>query len=139
MSIYHLLNAMHSYLKTTNVFVAIFLAATCTVYAQWTNVSVVIELLLRLLIWCVLIELLCGYWTDKKENWTVSVIHATNILSSQVAASGSPRMPSAPIGRDENFVYFEFLEGQFYKEKPLFVNLEKTKHSSEVSFPIRLF
>ena len=21
--------------------------------------------------------------------------------------------PSAPIGRDENFVYFEFLEGQF--------------------------
>ena len=22
--------------------------------------------------------------------------------------------PSAPIGRDENFVYFEFLEGQFF-------------------------
>ena len=26
--------------------------------------------------------------------------------------------PSAPIGRDENFVYFEFLEGQFYRGKP---------------------
>ena len=118
---------------------AIFPAATCIVYAQSTNVSVVIELLLRLLIWCVLIELLCGNWTNKKENWTVSVIHATNILSSQVTASGSPRMATAPIGSDENFVYFEFPEGQFYKEKPLFVNLEKTKHSSEVSFPIRLF
>ena len=32
----------------------------------------------------------------------------------------------ASIGRDENFVYFEFLEGQFYKEKPSFVNLKKT-------------
>ena len=44
--------------------------------------------------------------------------------------------PSAPICRNENFVNFKFLEGQFYKEKPSFVNLKKTKHSSEVSFPI---
>ena len=29
--------------------------------------------------------------------------------------------PGAPIGRDENVVYFEFLEGQFYKEKRSFV------------------
>ena len=34
--------------------------------------------------------------------------------------------PSASIGRDENFMYFEFLEGQFYNEKPSFVNLKKT-------------
>ena len=47
--------------------------------------------------------------------------------------------PSAPIGRDENSVHFKFLEGQFYKEKPSFVNLKKTKHSFEVSFPICLF
>ena len=46
--------------------------------------------------------------------------------------------PSAPIGRDENSVYFKFLEGQFYKEKPSF-NLKKTKHSFEVSFPICVF
>ena len=30
--------------------------------------------------------------------------------------------PSAPIGRDENFVNFEFLEGRFCKEKPSFVH-----------------
>ena len=30
--------------------------------------TVVIELLVWLLICCVLIELLCGYWTNKKEN-----------------------------------------------------------------------
>ena len=47
--------------------------------------------------------------------------------------------PSAPIGRDENFVYFEFLEGQFYKEKPLYVNLKETKHSFEVFFVICVF
>ena len=47
--------------------------------------------------------------------------------------------PSAPIGRDEKFVYFTFLEGQFYKEKPSFVNLKKTKHSFEVSFPSECF
>ena len=47
--------------------------------------------------------------------------------------------PSAPIGRDENFVYFKFLEEQFYKEKPSFVNLKKTKHSFEVSSPICVF
>ena len=34
--------------------------------------------------------------------------------------------PSASIGRDENLVYFEFLEGQFYKEKRSFVNLKKS-------------
>ena len=32
---------------------------------------------------------------------------------------------SAPIGRDENFVHFEFLEGKFYKGKTSFVNLRK--------------
>ena len=47
--------------------------------------------------------------------------------------------PSAPIGRDENSVHSKFLKGQFYKEKPSFVNLKKTKHSFEVSFPICLF
>ena len=47
--------------------------------------------------------------------------------------------PSPPIGRDENSVYFKFLEGQFYKEKPSFVNLKKTKHSFKVSFLICLF
>ena len=47
--------------------------------------------------------------------------------------------PSTPIGRDEKFVYFTFLEGQFYKEKPSFVNLKKPKHSFEVFFPIMLF
>ena len=30
--------------------------------------------------------------------------------------------PSAWIGRDENFVDFEFLEGQFCKEKPSLVH-----------------
>ena len=44
--------------------------------------------------------------------------------------------PSAPIGHDEKFVYFTFLEGQFYKEKPSLVDLKKTKHSFEVFFPI---
>ena len=34
--------------------------------------------------------------------------------------------PSAPIGHDENCVYFEFFEGQFYKGKPSFFNLKKT-------------
>ena len=47
--------------------------------------------------------------------------------------------PSAPIGRDENSVYFKFLEEQFYKEKPSFVNLKKTKHSFEVSSLICVF
>ena len=47
--------------------------------------------------------------------------------------------PSALIGRDESFMYFGFLEGQFYKENPFFVNLKKTKHSFEVSFPIWVF
>ena len=47
--------------------------------------------------------------------------------------------PSAPIGRDQNFAYFKFLEGQFYKEKSSFINLKKTKHSFEVSFPICVF
>ena len=47
--------------------------------------------------------------------------------------------PSAPIDRDENFVYFEINEGQFYKEKPPSVNLKKTKHFFEVSFPICVF
>ena len=46
---------------------------------------------------------------------------------------------SASIGRDENSVYFKFFEGQFYKEKPSFVNLKKTKHSFQVSFPICVF
>ena len=46
---------------------------------------------------------------------------------------------SASIGRDENSVYFKFLEGQFYKEKPSFVNLKKTKHSFQVYFPICVF
>ena len=39
------------------------------------------------------------------------------------------KRPSASIGHVENFVYFKFLEGQFYKEKPSFVNLKKTNHS----------
>ena len=30
--------------------------------------------------------------------------------------------PSAPIGRDENLVNFEFIEGQFCKEKASFVH-----------------
>ena len=34
---------------------------------------------------------------------------------------------------------FYILEGQFYKEKPSFVNLKKTKHSFEVFFPICMF
>ena len=46
---------------------------------------------------------------------------------------------SAPIGRDEKFVYFKFLGGQFHKEKPSFVNLKKTKHSFKNSFPICVF
>ena len=37
------------------------------------------------------------------------------------------------------FRVFEFLEGQFYIEKPPFVNLKKTKHCFEVSFPICVF
>ena len=67
MSIYHLLNAMHSYYKITNVFVAILPAAACSLRSM--NWCVVIELLVWLLICCVLIELLCRYWTNKKENW----------------------------------------------------------------------
>ena len=46
---------------------------------------------------------------------------------------------SAPISHDENSVYFKFLEGQFYAEKPSFVNLKKTEHSFEVFFPICVF
>ena len=45
---------------------AIFPAATCSLRSM--NYCVVIELLVWLLICCVLIELLCGYWTNKKEN-----------------------------------------------------------------------
>ena len=33
--------------------------------------------------------------------------------------------PSAPIGRDENFVYFEFLEGQFSRRKAFLCHLEE--------------
>ena len=33
--------------------------------------------------------------------------------------------PSAPIGRDENFVYFEFLEGQFSRRKAFLWHLEE--------------
>ena len=47
--------------------------------------------------------------------------------------------PSAPIGRDENFVNFEFLEGRFCKEKPPFVHLKKIKHSFELSLPTCVF
>ena len=47
--------------------------------------------------------------------------------------------PSAPIGRDENFVNFEFLEGRFCKEKPSIFHLKKTKHSFELSLPFCVF
>ena len=70
MSIYHLLNTMHSYWKITNVFVAILPAAACILRSM--NKCVVIELLVWLLICCVLIELLCRYWTNKKENCHIS-------------------------------------------------------------------
>ena len=43
--------------------------------------------------------------------------------------------PSAPIGCEENFVNFEFLGGQFCKEKPSFVHWKKSKHSFELSLP----
>ena len=45
---------------------AILPAAACTLRSM--NWCVVIELLVWLLICCVLIEVLCRYWTDKKEN-----------------------------------------------------------------------
>ena len=59
MSVYHVLNAMRSYWKITNVFVAILPAAACSLRSM--NYCVVIELLVWLLICCVLIELLSGY------------------------------------------------------------------------------
>ena len=71
MSIYHLLNATHSYYKVTTVVVAIFAATT---YSLRSINCVVIELLAWLLICCVLIEQLCGYWTNKKENCDSLVI-----------------------------------------------------------------
>ena len=43
--------------------------------------------------------------------------------------------PSAPIGCEENFVNFEFLEGQFCKEEPSFVHQNKTERSFERSLP----
>ena len=52
-------------LQVTTLFVAIFPATT---YSLRSMNCVVIELLVWLLICCVLIELLCGYWTNKKEN-----------------------------------------------------------------------
>ena len=52
---------------------------------------------------------------------------------------GVSKQPSALIGGDENSMYFKFLEEQFYKEMSSFVNLKKTKHSFEVSFPIGVF
>ena len=53
MSVYHLLNPTHSY--QNNVFVAVFLAATCSLRSM--NQCVVIELLVWLLDCC------CGYLT----------------------------------------------------------------------------
>ena len=47
--------------------------------------------------------------------------------------------PSVPIGRDENFVNFEFLERRFCKEKPSFFREKKTKHSFELFLPICVF
>ena len=41
-------------------------AATCSLRSM--NWCVIIELLVWLLIFCVLIELLCGYWTNKNKN-----------------------------------------------------------------------
>ena len=49
---------------------AIFPAATYSLRSM--NSCVVIEVLVWLLICRVLIELLCGYWTNKKENWNKS-------------------------------------------------------------------
>ena len=42
---------------------------------------------------------------------------------------------SAPIGRDENFVYFEFLEGQFYKGKPSLQLAENLAFLLKLPFP----
>ena len=47
--------------------------------------------------------------------------------------------PNALIGRDENFVNFEFLERRFCKEKPSIFHKKKTKHSFELSLPICVF
>ena len=55
------------------------------------------------------------------------------ILSCLVAFQNRP---SAPIGRVETFVDFEFLEGQFCKQKPSFLHLKKTRHSFDLSLPI---
>ena len=43
--------------------------------------------------------------------------------------------PSALIGCEENFVNFEFLDGQFCREEPSFVHQKKTKRSFELSLP----
>ena len=53
------------------------------------NWCVVIELLVWLLICCVLIELLCGYWTNKKESKATRILCATDQtgLSNQIPTS----------------------------------------------------
>ena len=45
-----------------------------------------------------------------------------NILHKLRCLVAFQNRPSASIGRDEKFVNFEFLEGQFCKEKPSFVH-----------------
>ena len=65
-----------------------------------------------------------------------------NVLENSSKTSllgGVSKQAKRSFGHDENSVHFIFLEGQFYKEKPSFVNLKKTKHSFEVSSPICLF
>ena len=61
---------------------AILPAAACSLRSM--NWYVVIELLVWLFICCVLIELLCRYWTNKKENSRWTGLHITYNLPRRV-------------------------------------------------------
>ena len=56
---------------------AILPAAACSLRSM--NWCVVIELLVWLLICCVLIELPCRYWTNKKENLVIGLVNLFSI------------------------------------------------------------
>ena len=76
MSIYHILNATHLYLKN-RTYLWLFIPLLPVVYAQWTNV------------WLfnysgVVIELLCSYWTNEKAyiesiRWAI-LVYGNHVL-----------------------------------------------------------
>ena len=82
----------------------------------------VIELLVWLLICCVLIELLCGYWTNKKENWLTKIWTMTYAIPEVKSEKNVNTKVNEPATIIKHYIR---CNGKYYKQKLDWVFLSK--------------